>query len=47
MTDAEIFIAAVAVIVLLDAARRTIGWSIVILALVFLAYAFWGDFIMG
>ncbi|MBM2324020.1 MULTISPECIES: TRAP transporter permease [Marivita] len=47
MTDAEITIAAVAVIVLLDATRRTIGWSMVVLALVFLAYAFWGNLLWG
>lgn len=47
MTDAEIVIATVAVIVLLDATRRTIGWSMVVLALVFLAYAFWGNLLWG
>jgi len=47
MTDAEIVIAAVAVIILLDATRRTIGWSMVVLALVFLAYAFWGNLLWG
>ena len=47
MTDAEIIIAALAVIVLLDATRRTIGWSMVVLALVFLAYAFWGNLLWG
>lgn len=47
MTDAEIIVATVAVVVLLDATRRTIGWSMVILALVFLAYAFWGNLLWG
>lgn len=47
MTNPEIIIAAVAVVVLLDATRRTIGWSMVILALVFLAYAFWGNLLWG
>ena len=47
MTNAEIIVAAVAVVVLLDATRRTIGWSMVILALVFLAYAFWGNLLWG
>lgn len=47
MTDVEIMVAAVAVIVLLDATRRTIGWSMVVLALVFLAYAFWGNLLWG
>ncbi len=47
MTDVEVFIAALAVILLLDATRRTIGWSMVVLALVFLAYAFWGNVLGG
>lgn len=47
MTDLEIWVAAIAVIVLLDATRRTIGWSMVVLALVFLAYAFWGNYLWG
>ena len=47
MTDPEIWIAAIAVIILLDATRRTIGWSMVILALAFLAYAFWGNYLWG
>ena len=47
MTDLEIVISAVALIVLLDATRRTIGWSMVLLALVFLAYAFWGNYLWG
>jgi TRAP transporter 4TM/12TM fusion protein len=47
MTNVEIIVAAVAVVVLLDATRRTIGWSMVILALVFLAYAFWGNLLWG
>lgn len=47
MTNPEIVIAAIAVIVLLDATRRTIGWAMVVLALVFLAYAFWGNLLWG
>ncbi len=47
MTDAEIIIATIAVVVLLDATRRTIGWSMVVLALLFLAYAFWGNLLWG
>ncbi|WP_282610553.1 TRAP transporter permease [Pelagibius sp. Alg239-R121] len=47
ITDLEIIIAAVAVVLLLDATRRTIGWSMLVLALVFLAYAFWGNVLPG
>ena len=47
MTDPEIWIAAVCVVILLDATRRTIGWSMVVLALIFLAYAFWGNYLWG
>ncbi len=47
MTDLEILIAAVALVILLDATRRTIGWSMVVLALVFLGYAFWGNYLWG
>ena len=47
MTDPEIWIAAVSVVILLDATRRTIGWSMVVLALIFLAYAFWGNYLWG
>lgn len=47
MTNPEIWIAAVSVVILLDATRRTIGWSMVVLALIFLAYAFWGNYLWG
>ena len=47
ITDIEIYIASLAVILLLDATRRTIGWSMVVLAVIFLAYAFWGNFLSG
>jgi TRAP-type uncharacterized transport system fused permease subunit len=47
ITDVEIWVAAAMLIILLDATRRTIGWSMVILALAFLAYAFWGNYLWG
>jgi len=47
ITDSEMIIASVALILLLDGTRRIIGWSMVVLALVFLAYAFWGNFLYG
>jgi len=47
MTDPEIWIAGIAVVILLDATRRTIGWSMVVLALLFLIYAFWGNYLWG
>jgi TRAP transporter 4TM/12TM fusion protein len=47
ITDSEMIIASVALILLLDGTRRIIGWSMVVLALVFLTYAFWGNFLYG
>ena len=47
ITGAEIYIASLTVILLLDATRRTIGWSMVVLAVIFLSYAFWGNFLSG
>lgn len=41
--EPELWIASVLLVLLFDATRRVIGWSMVILAVVFLAYAFWGN----
>lgn len=43
----ELWIAGAATLLLLDATRRTIGWSMVILALVFLFYAIFGQVLPG
>lgn len=47
LTDAEFWLGTLCVIILLDATRRVIGWPIVFLALVFLAYAFTGPYLPG
>lgn len=43
ITEPELWVAGILMILLFDATRRVIGWSMVILALAFLAYAFWGN----
>ncbi|MEZ5652681.1 MAG: TRAP transporter fused permease subunit [Burkholderiaceae bacterium] len=47
LTGLEFAFGIVAVVVLLEATRRTIGPAIVILALVFLAYGYFGDLLPG
>jgi TRAP transporter 4TM/12TM fusion protein len=44
ITDFEIPIAIALIVLLLDATRRTMGWSMVVLAVVFLAYALGGQY---
>ncbi len=46
-TDLDIFFAVVTVIAILELTRRTIGYPLVILALVFMAYAYFGDKMPG
>lgn len=45
ITDTEIVLAVILVIALFDACRRTIGWSIVILASLFIAYGLLGTYL--
>ena len=47
ITNYEMPIAILAIILLLDATRRTIGWSMVGLAIFFLVYAFYGRYFPG
>lgn len=47
LTRAEFYLGAVAIVVLLEATRRTIGWPIVILAIAFLLYAYFGYLLPG
>lgn len=47
ITDIEIVLGVVLMVVLFDACRRTIGWPIVILALLFVAYAYFGRSLPG
>ena len=47
LTYFEFYLGLVAIFLLLDATRRTIGWPITILALVFLGYALLGNFLPG
>ena len=47
ITNYEMPIAILAIILLLDATRRTIGWSMVGLAIFFLIYAFYGRYFPG
>ena len=47
ITNYEMPIAVLAIILLLDATRRTIGWSMVGLAIFFLIYAFYGRYFPG
>ncbi|MEM9873097.1 MAG: TRAP transporter fused permease subunit [Pseudomonadota bacterium] len=45
ITDLEIILAVILVIALFDACRRTIGWPIVILAAIFIAYGLFGAYL--
>ena len=47
ITNYEMPIAILAIVLLLDATRRTIGWSMVGLAIFFLIYAFYGRYFPG
>jgi TRAP transporter 4TM/12TM fusion protein len=47
LTDIEMYLGIAAIFIVLEATRRSIGWAIVILALVFLAYAYFGDLLPG
>ncbi len=47
LTKPEFYMGIVSVVVLLEATRRTIGWPIVILAALFLIYAFVGPYLPG
>jgi TRAP transporter 4TM/12TM fusion protein len=47
LTQAEFYIGIVATLILLEATRRTIGWPIVILAVLFLFYAYFGNLLPG
>jgi len=47
VTAVELTLAVVTTIVVLEAARRTIGWVFPILTAIFLAYTLWGDHIPG
>lgn len=46
-TPTDIVVGALGVLMVLEAARRVVGWPIVIVALVFLGYAFAGPYIPG
>lgn len=47
LTDLEMVLGIVAIIVLLEATRRSIGLAIVILAVIFLLYAYFGNWLPG
>jgi len=47
MTPADVAVGALGVFFVLEAARRVVGWPIVLVASVFLAYAFAGPYIPG
>ena len=47
LTELEFWFGMICIITLLEATRRTIGWPIVILAIIFLGYAFLGPQLPG
>lgn len=47
LTQLEMYLGVAAIVVLLEATRRSIGWAIVILAIVFLLYALFGNVLPG
>jgi len=47
LTQTELYLGIVIILVLLEATRRSIGWAIVILAIAFLLYAYLGNYLPG
>ncbi|MBK5103632.1 MAG: TRAP transporter permease [Burkholderiales bacterium] len=47
LTRIELYLGIAATLILLEATRRSIGWSIVILAIAFLLYAYLGNYLPG
>ncbi|HUS98435.1 MAG TPA: hypothetical protein VMX97_17045, partial [Hyphomicrobiaceae bacterium] len=47
LTQLEFYLGVAAIIILLEATRRAIGWPIVILAVLFLLYASFGSYLPG
>ncbi|MCX5907992.1 MAG: TRAP transporter permease [Deltaproteobacteria bacterium] len=47
MTILDETLAAIAILLVLEATRRTVGWALVTVALVFLGYALWGSYLPG
>ena len=47
ITDYEVWLGIAAILVLLEATRRLMGWPLVVLALVFIAYPFLGPYLPG
>lgn len=46
-TSLDILLGSITIILVLEATRRTMGWPLVIVAVVFLAYALWGHLLPG
>ncbi|MGI9380403.1 MAG: TRAP transporter permease [Methyloligellaceae bacterium] len=47
LTELEFYLGLVATLIVLEATRRSIGWPIVILAIIFLLYAYYGSYMPG
>ncbi len=47
LTGPELYLGIAAIVLLLEATRRSIGWAIVVLACVFLLYAYFGNLLPG
>jgi len=46
-STADIVAGVIAIVVLLEASRRALGWTISLIAVVFIAYAYWGPWLPG
>lgn len=47
LTSTDLVLGVAAILVVLEATRRTLGWTLVVMALVFIAYAFAGPYMPG
>lgn len=47
ISDVELLLGILLVVALLDCTRRTIGWPIVIISCIFMAYAYFGPYLPG
>jgi len=47
LTHIELYLGIALILILLEATRRKIGWAIVVLAIVFLIYAYFGNYLPG
>ena len=46
-TDSDVYVAIVGIVLVFEAARRVVGWPMIIVAFIFIMYAFFGPYMPG